>query len=666
MPRNRLRARPRLRRAALLPALLAPVLTVMSPTVYAQVIKLGTLGGSYSFATSITPDGTIVVGAAQDASGNYRVFRWTESGGMEDLGIPLGGTYAGAAGISADGSVIIGTSKNDQDEHHAFLWTPGQIRDLGTLGGSESWAWGVSADGTVVVGETELASGEWRAFRWTDADGMQNLGTLGGDSWAIAVSADGKVVVGGSTTNDGHDHAFRWTEASNTMRDLGTLGGDDSYATGVSADGSVVVGDAQTGSGAWHAFRWTEADDKMHDLGTLGGSESWAYAVSANGKVVVGSAETADGSHRAFRWTEATGMQSVENWLRSTGVKVPADIETHIAYATSADGRVVVGMLENNTAFLARGGSGLVTVESMQQSLSATASGGAMALASASTVLNGAHSRPLARRVEAGRSTFWISGDIGRDDHGKRDGRIGLAEVGFGRNFGNAQLNVALGHTWAKQNLVVNGSADTDGTYVLAEGLVPVSGSLWAVLTGYLHWGKADLRRGYLNAGLPDYSYAKPDTDTWGLRARLEWDGLWRSGNTAFSPYAELAHSVAKMDGYTETGGGFPARFDSRKERATELRLGVNAAHPLAQNVQLVGLLEGAHRFQKKGARTSGEVIGLFGFDLDGVKNERTWLRAGVGVEGKLAGGTASLLLNATTKGEASNYWLAASWQKTF
>lgn len=362
MPRNRLRARPRLRRAALLPALLAPVLAVMSPTVYAQVIKLGTLGGSYSFATSITPDGTIVVGAAQDASGNYRVFRWTESGGMEDLGIPLGGTYAGAAGISADGSVIIGTSKNDQDEHHAFLWTPGQIRDLGTLGGSESWAWGVSADGTVVVGETELASGEWRAFRWTDADGMQNLGTLGGDSWAIAVSADGKVVVGGSTTNDGHDHAFRWTEASNTMR----------------------------------------------DLGTLGGSESWAYAVSANGKVVVGSTETADGSHRAFRWTEATGMQSVENWLRSTGVKVPADIETHIAYATSADGRVVVGMLENNTAFLARGGSGLVTVESMQQSLSATASGGAMALASASTVLNGAHSRPLARRVEAGRSTFWI------------------------------------------------------------------------------------------------------------------------------------------------------------------------------------------------------------------------------------------------------------------
>jgi len=643
----------------------------MSPTVYAQVIKLGTLGGSISFATRITPDGTVVVGAALDEFDNLHAFRWTEAGGMQDLDT-LGGAASGAYGVSADGAVIVGAAHNAGNLARAFRWTATDgMQDLGTLGtGMESAAYDVSADGKVVVGESETApGGNWHAFRWTEATGtMEDLGTLPGGvhSWANGVSADGSVVVGGSELASGEWRAFRWTEATGTMQDLGTLGGHEANALAVSNDGKVVVGESETAGGAWHAFRWTEAAGAMQDLGTLGGVYSWANGVSADGKVVVGSAETADGSHRAFRWTEATGMQSVENWLRSTGVKVPASVQTREAYAVNADGNIVVGELESRVAFLARGGSGLVTVESMQQSLSATASGGAMALASASTVLNGAHSRPLARRVEAGRSTFWISGDIGRDDHGKRDGRIGLAEVGFGRNFGNAQLNVALGHTWAKQNLVVNGSADTDGTYVLAEGLVPVSGSLWAVLTGYLHWGKADLRRGYLNAGLPDYSYAKPDTDTWGLRARLEWDGLWRSGNTAFSPYAELAHSVAKMDGYTETGGGFPARFDSRKERATELRLGVNAAHPLAQNVQLVGLLEGAHRFQKKGARTSGEVIGLFGFDLDGVKNERTWLRAGVGVEGKLAGGTASLLLNATTKGEASNYWLAASWQKTF
>jgi len=65
-------------------------------------------------------------------------------------------------------------------------------------------------------------------------------------------------------------------------------------------------------------------------------------------------------------------------------------------------------------------------------------------------------------------------------------------------------------------------------------------------------------------------------------------------------------------------------------------------------------------------ARTSGQVIGLFGFDLDGQRNKRDWLRAGVGVEGRLAGGRASLALNATTRGETPNAWLAAGWQKAF
>lgn len=313
-------------------------------------------------------------------------------------------------------------------------------------------------------------------------------------------------------------------------------------------------------------------------------------------------------------------------------------------------------------------GSGLVTLADIQQSLAGTAGGGGMALSAFGTALNGAHSRPLRRRVAAGKDTFWLAGDWGRDDHGARDGDFGLAEFGLGRNFGPAQVNVSLGQTWAKQNQALNGSAKSDGSYLLAEALAPLGrvgvGDLWAVFGGYGHWGKADLRRGYLNAGAQDYSTGKTKVDTWGLRGRLEWDGALRVAGTEFSPYADLTYGESKLAAYTETGGGFPARFDARKEKATELRVGVNAAKPLDDGLRLVGTLEAARRAEPAGARTTGEVIGLFAFELAGQTNKRDWLRAAAGIEGKVGEGVGSLSLNATTKGEAPSLWLAANWQK--
>ncbi|MDP2823407.1 MAG: autotransporter outer membrane beta-barrel domain-containing protein [Sulfuritalea sp.] len=227
-------------------------------------------------------------------------------------------------------------------------------------------------------------------------------------------------------------------------------------------------------------------------------------------------------------------------------------------------------------------------------------------------------------------------------------------------------MNVSLGQTWAKQSLLLNGRAKTDGSYLLAEALIPVSGNLWATVGGYGHWGKADLRRGYLNAGAPDASTGKPGVDTWGLRARLDWDAAYRLAGADVSPYVDLSYGEAKLDAYTETGGGFPARFDARRDKATELRLGAHAVKPLDNGLRLVGTLEAAHRFETGGARTTGQVIGLFGFDLAGPANKQDWLRVGAGVEGKLAEGTASLSVNATSKGEALNTWLAASWQMAF
>jgi probable HAF family extracellular repeat protein len=633
---------------------------------------LGAFGASGSIASGVSADGTVVVGAAETDGGSMHAFRWTGGDGMLDLGT-LGGSYSYAYGVSGNGAVLVGAATTAGDAAtHAFRWTgSGGMVDLGTLGGVHSVAFGVSSNGAVVVGQSNMVgSGDVHPFRWTSGGGMADLGTLGGTfAGARGVSADGAVVVGLSTTvGDGATHPFRWT-SSGGLADLGTLGGTFGGAYGVSADGSVVVGTSRTaGDIAAHAFRWTSGGG-MVDLGTLGRTDSIANGVSADGKVVVGTAwnSIGDAYSRAFRWNNGT-MQSVEDWLRANRVIVPEDV-TSSANATNSDGSVVVGVREDGFAFIARvasAGSGLVTLVDVQQSLGAAATGGAMALRTADLSINGAHSRPLARRVETGKNVFWLAGDWGRDDHGARSGNLGLAEVGGGRNLGPVQFNVSLGQTWAKQDLTLNGRAETGGSYLLAEALVPLVGRLWGTFGGYGHWGEANLKRGYLNAGLQDSSRGKPDADTWGVRARLDWDKVWRMAGADFSPYADLSYSRAKLESYTETGGGFPARFAAREDKSTELRLGVNAEWLLRGDARIVSLVEAAHRFEKDGGRTSGEVIGLFGFDLPSRENQRDWMRAGVGVEGSIGGGVGSLMLNATTKGEAPNIWLAANWQKSF
>ena len=362
--------------------------------VVARLTWLGTLpGGDRSWATGVSADGSVVVGGAENAEGWSRAFRWTASGGMEDLNITYahlltdGSKLYAANAISPDGRYVVGGGYNAATRRiEAFLldtqWTGVEERLtwLGTLGGGGSLATGVSADGSVVVGVTENAAGKWpafgsvvvseawnaawqmpafgsleeviveawkaawkwkwRAFRWTAAGGMQNLGTLPGsdESEARGVSADGSVVVGSARNAAGQWRAFRWTAAGG-MQNLGTLGGDHSWAAGISADGSVVVGEAENAAGQDRAFRWTAARG-MRSLGTLGGDWSEAYGVSSDGSVVVGWAENAEGQPHAFRWTAARGMDD----LNLTYAHLLTDGSVlEVANAISPDGRYIVG-----------------------------------------------------------------------------------------------------------------------------------------------------------------------------------------------------------------------------------------------------------------------------------------------------------------------------------
>ena len=93
---------------------------------------LGTLGGDRSWAYGVSADGAVVVGWAENAAGQWRAFRWTASGGIEDLNLTYvyvlscsvtpGSVLIAAHAVSSDGRYIVGWGRNAATgRYEAFL-----------------------------------------------------------------------------------------------------------------------------------------------------------------------------------------------------------------------------------------------------------------------------------------------------------------------------------------------------------------------------------------------------------------------------------------------------------------------------------------------------------------------------------------------------------------
>ncbi|WP_276607561.1 hypothetical protein [Limisphaera ngatamarikiensis] len=314
---------------------------------------LDVIGYSHATAYGVSADGSVVVGrAAQNPQPRFgeqppwRAFVWRESTGqMQDLGT-LGGAWSAAASVSADGRYVAGYAWDISGRRRPTVWdlAHGHLTDLGTLGGSQGEAYDISADARFIAGYTWIDdSPEVRAFLWDAVTGqMRNLGTLGGWSVAYGVSIDGRVVVGWSQRVPGGSWVAFWWDADNgQMRDLGTFGGSTSLARSVSQDGRYAVGFAEASNGQQRAFRYSPQAGVLEDLNQTyasllsnGSLLTMATDISADGRYIVGEGYNAAterteaflldtaalGAFRILKVTPGNGRLTIE-WEARSGAK---------------------------------------------------------------------------------------------------------------------------------------------------------------------------------------------------------------------------------------------------------------------------------------------------------------------------------------------------------
>lgn len=270
-----------------------------------SILKLGTLGGSSSFAHAIN-NANQVVGVSETAEGPQfppgpgsgkfrRAFLWQE-GTMLDLGT-LGGHESSAFAINDEGQVV-GAAQMENGATHATLWRVGisGATDLGVLpGGTTSVAYAINDLGQV-VGQSNTADGGSHAFLWEN--GVMTDLTPNSEANTVATDINNQGEVCGYRVQGSVVTAMLWHDGRAT--ELGTLPANTNSRASALNDATQLVGWAFRGDSVKsRGFVWQ--DGQAREMGKLGGRGCYPAAINTAGHVV-GEAENARRASRAFLW----------------------------------------------------------------------------------------------------------------------------------------------------------------------------------------------------------------------------------------------------------------------------------------------------------------------------------------------------------------------------
>ena len=315
----------------LVSALLAAIV-VATPLAAQQCVLLP----AGSWATDVTPDGSVVVGLYP---GGSFVWKWKQD--SAPTFIPGGK----AAAVSDDGKTVAGTIDDPVvNAEVAAIWTQSTgWKSLGWLPNaqncpSRSNAYAISGDGTTVVGLSWNGC-DGRGFRWTAATGMQELWPQGnGQNRCSAISRDGSALGGFAQGNFNRTPAYWIPFLTGAVLDMNFEG----EVLGFNNNGSLSVGTLVFNTNnEYDAFIRDQQSGVITYLGHLNNGWSGnAMDISEDGTVIAGF-DNLGLAREAWVWTAGGGVKSLNSRLAAMGVTGVPPLE--VCNAMSDDGQVIVG-----------------------------------------------------------------------------------------------------------------------------------------------------------------------------------------------------------------------------------------------------------------------------------------------------------------------------------
>jgi probable HAF family extracellular repeat protein len=276
------------------------------------IVDLGLLpGGTYSTATIVGDDGT-VVGAATTAAGGYHAVRWQRNGRITDLGTLPGHTQSQVTAMNSAGVLVGFSNAPALVGNQAVRWDEsGRITALAP-GLDTSTPVDINAAGQA-TGSVASVAGE-RAVRWSrDGRRIVYLAVPPDAPLSSAAGITERGTVGGIVSNPytyQGSYAVRWPPGWWGVEVLDTYpGGWGTWVTGID-DNDVVIGGVFTHLGQ-RALRW-DAAGHVADLSLPPGAmRSVATVVDASG-FVLGYVTTPAGE-RAARWDPSGALTLLDN-----------------------------------------------------------------------------------------------------------------------------------------------------------------------------------------------------------------------------------------------------------------------------------------------------------------------------------------------------------------
>ncbi len=117
-----------------------------------------------------------------------------------------------------------------------------------------------------------------------------------------------------------------------------------------------------------------------------------------------------------------------------------------------------------------------------------------------------------------------------------------------------------------------------------------------------------DITRAYANGMGTAQSFGSTDGWAYGLLGRLGYAQPLGPQFT-LTPFAQFSYTATHFNGWTETGGPFPATFGAATIGALDLRLGAEGKFALTEQTTLIGSAAWAHRLSGAGSSLTGSLV---------------------------------------------------------